>query len=205
MTDDLDIHAQVFREEAPIVPRPAARDSAIAQASARFAQENSKHAQGSSPLARLTHRVGQFFERRRFMSTIRINHIAMGGASLAALALVIAVMAPLTQQKLDTIGEATPESKVALGKKEVADDKRRQDETVVAQVPATDAAAPLERERLLTEEDAAGIAAAPVAKGKATFLANRQVAAPLPSTMADQQYHGCTVQQGTRRRSAICR
>jgi Ca-activated chloride channel family protein len=195
MTDDLDIHAQAFREEAPIVPRDAARQIAIAKAAARFAPENSRAAQGSSPLARLKHRVGQFFERRLSMSTIRMQHIAMGGASLAALALVITVTAPLTYQKLDTISPA-PEPEIALGGKQEAEEtaKKRQDEGLVAQAPATttpsvDAAKPLERQRILTEQDAAGIAAAPVAKGKIA-VENMASRLPLPPAMADQQYYG---------------
>jgi Ca-activated chloride channel family protein len=196
MTDD-DIYAKILREETPIAPRQAARDMAIAKAMQRFAEENSRKPQGSSILARLTARVGQFLERRHFMTTIRFNHVALGGASFAALALAVTISVPLVRQNFDREGGATvatpPIEEVA--KKETPETRLRQQEAEAvappANVPDESADAAIAEQNALPLQlprDAGDIAAKPEAKAK--LSAERMIAGSPPVTTVDMQYQG---------------
>jgi Ca-activated chloride channel family protein len=187
MTDDFDDYAKILREETPIAPRQAARDAAIAKATRRFAEENSRARQGSPILARLTARVGQFLERRQFMTTIRFNHVALGGASLAALALAVTISMPLVRQNLDREGGTTVATAPVneLAKKDVAETRLRAEDTDSAPPPAS-APAEVAQDAFIANQGAAGIAAEPEAKAK--LSAEHMVAGSPPATAGDVQY-----------------
>lgn len=89
MSDDLEDFEQAFREEAPIRPRLAARERAIAEAMIRFEQEKSEARQGTGLLDRLKLRMrGQLIRRPR-MHALKLNHLLVAGVSLAAITIAV--------------------------------------------------------------------------------------------------------------------
>jgi Ca-activated chloride channel family protein len=88
MADELDELKALFRSETPIVPREAAKRLAIAEAEARYQKKILESTQGLGVLKRLTGWV-KGNNRSRYMHQIRVSHMLMAGASLAAISLVV--------------------------------------------------------------------------------------------------------------------
>jgi Ca-activated chloride channel homolog len=98
MSDDLDELKQMFRDEAAISPRKAARDIAIAEAVQIF-EKNAEVSQGSSVVERLMKRVRGITRRRDTMQTLKLNHMLLAGSSFAVLALVALVTPQMMRQQ----------------------------------------------------------------------------------------------------------
>lgn len=94
MSNELDKLEQAFRDEGPILPREEVRKAAISAAMERFDEENSSAAQGNPVGARLKAQGNKLLDairRRQSMTftTEKLGYFLTGGASLAAMALVV--------------------------------------------------------------------------------------------------------------------
>ena len=119
MTDELDIIRATFRADTARAPRAAARRIAIDEAAQKF----SRQAQGSGPVARLKGRVRGFFERRQKMTAMKWNGALMGGASLAAITLVMVTAGPMLREQIVAMPEAKLEPAAPAPQAEPADQK----------------------------------------------------------------------------------
>jgi Ca-activated chloride channel family protein len=116
--DELErLKAELRGEAGALVPAPAAREAAIAAATAHFEKISQKSLQGSRAAKRLSDRAGAIIDRirgRPIMQSIRLSHALMMGTSLAVLTLVAVNMqalmpllrAPLATQSDETKKEA---------------------------------------------------------------------------------------------------
>jgi Ca-activated chloride channel homolog len=184
MTDDFETLREAFRSERQIQPRAAAKRIAIEEATQKF----SRAAQGSGPAARLKGRLRGFFERRNTMTTMKWNTAVMGGASLAALTLVVMAALPRIGQQ---VAVTEPELGVVAPKPAgPVDEKKR----VVAQVPAKSEANVL-TEQAPASDTLAAASPAPAMKMKADefargrtlgYMAEADAEAPPPAIYHDQ-------------------
>ena len=103
MTDELDQAREAFRRELPVEARPAAREVAIANAMAGFADLSRKR-QGSGALMRLRRWMGGITSGRTPMHSLKLNHYLMAGSSLAVLTFAVVSLQRLAV--IDTSGSA---------------------------------------------------------------------------------------------------
>ena len=103
MTDKLDQARETFRRELPVEARPAAREAAIANAMATFA-DYSRKPQGSGALMRLKRWMGGITSGRTTMHSLKLNHYLMAGSSLAVLTFAVVSLPRLSA--IDTSGSA---------------------------------------------------------------------------------------------------
>ena len=80
---------KVFREEMPVLPRPEARQAAIARAALRFSEESSQASQGNAAGVRLMDRLRGYIQRSRPMHSIKLSHALLAGTSLAVIGLAV--------------------------------------------------------------------------------------------------------------------
>ena len=112
MTDKLDQARETFRRELPVEARPAAREAAIANAMATFA-DYSRKPQGSGALMRLKRWMGGITSGRTTMHSLKLNHYLMAGSSLAVLTFAAATSAALADDLCMKIETAALEGKNA--------------------------------------------------------------------------------------------